>query len=54
VYNAVLARSYEAVFNVTEALKPGPNLIAFRISGSSPDFDLDVYELLIEGQNRSR
>jgi hypothetical protein len=53
-YHAVLARSYEAVFDVTGALKPGPNLIAIAVSGVSPAFDLDVYELLTQAHDRSR
>ncbi|MFQ5873712.1 MAG: hypothetical protein ACE5JL_07910, partial [Dehalococcoidia bacterium] len=50
VYNTVLARSYEALFDVTDTLKEGANLIALQISGTTPAFDLDIYELLLEGQ----
>jgi hypothetical protein len=44
-YDTFTSRNIEVMVDMTSALQPGPNLIAFQITGPNGVFDLDVYEL---------
>ncbi len=44
-YDSVISRNIEMIVEVTRALRPGANLVAFEITGPNEEFDLDVYEL---------
>lgn len=44
-YNTVETRNIEIIADVTSALRPGSNLVAFQITGLNKEFDVDLYEL---------
>lgn len=37
--------SKDVIFDLSGGIRPGRNVVAFQISGRSPQFDLDVYEI---------
>jgi len=49
-YLTPLTRSTEVIFKVGCFLEPGPNLMAFQVTGTFPAFDLDVYEVRWKGR----
>jgi 4-amino-4-deoxy-L-arabinose transferase-like glycosyltransferase len=46
-YDTVNSRNIEVMVDATSALRAGPNLLAFEITGMSDEFDLDLYELWV-------
>lgn len=44
-YLTIVKRSTEVIFDAGPHLRPGSNLMAFVVTGTSPAFDLDVYEV---------
>jgi hypothetical protein len=52
--NVSNGRNFEVMVEITSALHPGANLIAFEITGASGTFDLDVYERQLAPQPTGR
>jgi hypothetical protein len=50
-YYTQFGRNLALVFDVTDAVKAGPNLLALQIFAATSAFDLDVYELLSAERN---
>jgi hypothetical protein len=53
-HDTINCRNGEVVFDVSSDLRPGANLIAFEVTGTDGEFDLDVYELRLASGTSGR